>query len=127
MTQSWQARFILNKDQWIVMDGLLSDVFPALVVKPIRENDPHSPEQICLIFPEKPIRDALMNVLNDNFAIFELNTPEVIIEELPDIDWLQHVYDGLKPIEAGRFFVHGAHVTDIPKDKVTIVIEAAAA
>lgn len=127
MTQSWQARFILNKDQWIVMDPLLSDVFPALVVKPVRENDPHSPEQICLIFPEKPDRDRLLNVLNDNFAIFNLTPPEVIIEELPDIDWLQHVYDSLKPIEAGRFFVHGAHVTAIPPDKTPIIIEAAAA
>jgi ribosomal protein L11 methyltransferase len=127
MTQSWQARFVLNKDQWIVMDSLLSDVFPALVVKPVRKNDPHSPEQICLIFPEKPERDKLLSVLNDNFAIFDLAPPDIVIEPLPDIDWLQHVYDSLKPIEAGRFFVHGAHVTDIPVNSIPVVIEAAAA
>jgi ribosomal protein L11 methyltransferase len=127
MTQSWQARFVLKKEEWLVMDGLLSDIFPALVVKPVRENDPHSPEQICLIFPEKPDEERLLDALNDNFSEFGLKLPEIIIEALPDIDWLQHVYDGLKPIEAGRFFVHGAHVSDIPKDKLAIVIEAAAA
>jgi ribosomal protein L11 methylase PrmA len=127
MTQSWQARFVLKKEEWLVMDGLLSDIFPALVVKPVRENDPHSPEQIYLIFPEKPDEERLLDALNDNFNAFGLKLPEIIIEALPDIDWLQHVYDGLKPIEAGRFFVHGAHVSDIPKDKLAIVIEAAAA
>ncbi len=127
MTQSWQARFLLNKEEWIVMDPLLSDIFPALTVKPIRENDPHSPEQVCLIFPDKPEEAALIKTLENNFAIFDLALPEIIVEPLPDIDWLQHVYESLKPIAAGRFFVHGAHVKDVPKDKTAIVIEAAAA
>lgn len=31
------------------------------------------------------------------------------IERLPDINWVQHSLEGLKPVRAGRFFVHGAH------------------
>ncbi|TIT97200.1 MAG: 50S ribosomal protein L11 methyltransferase, partial [Mesorhizobium sp.] len=27
----------------------------------------------------------------------------------PDIDWVTRSLEGLKPVRAGRFFVHGAH------------------
>lgn len=30
-------------------------------------------------------------------------------ETLPDIDWVVRSLEGLKPVRAGRFFVHGAH------------------
>ncbi|TPK64565.1 50S ribosomal protein L11 methyltransferase [Mesorhizobium sp. B2-4-19] len=30
-------------------------------------------------------------------------------EVLPDIDWVARSLEGLKPVRAGRFFVHGAH------------------
>ncbi|PZV39936.1 50S ribosomal protein L11 methyltransferase [Mesorhizobium kowhaii] len=30
-------------------------------------------------------------------------------ESLPDIDWVARSLEGLKPVRAGRFFVHGAH------------------
>ena len=29
-------------------------------------------------------------------------------EALPDIDWVARSLEGLKPVRAGRFFVHGA-------------------
>ncbi len=30
-------------------------------------------------------------------------------EALPDVDWVARVQQGLRPVRAGRFFVHGAH------------------
>lgn len=33
----------------------------------------------------------------------------VEIEELPDIDWVAHALEGLQPVRAGRFVVHGSH------------------
>ncbi|MEP7454690.1 50S ribosomal protein L11 methyltransferase [Phyllobacterium sp. SB3] len=30
-------------------------------------------------------------------------------EQVPDIDWVAHSLEGLKPVRAGRFFVHGSH------------------
>jgi ribosomal protein L11 methyltransferase len=33
-------------------------------------------------------------------------------EVLPDIDWVVHSLKGLKPVRAGRFFVHGSHDRD---------------
>lgn len=34
---------------------------------------------------------------------------EVETEELPEIDWVTHSLEGLKPVRAGRFVVHGSH------------------
>lgn len=46
-------------------------------------------------------------------------------EELPDIDWVTHSLEGLKPVRAGRFFVHGSHDRDkIEADDIPIEIDA---
>ncbi|MCB1420704.1 MAG: 50S ribosomal protein L11 methyltransferase [Notoacmeibacter sp.] len=37
-------------------------------------------------------------------------------EQLPDIDWIAKSLEGLKPVRAGRFIVHGSH----DRDKVRI-------
>ncbi|HEX7109432.1 MAG TPA: hypothetical protein VF224_09355, partial [Aestuariivirga sp.] len=32
-----------------------------------------------------------------------------IISTLPDTDWVKHSLEGLAPVVAGRFFLHGSH------------------
>ncbi|PTE09078.1 50S ribosomal protein L11 methyltransferase [Mesorhizobium helmanticense] len=41
-------------------------------------------------------------------ADLSLSRP-IVREALPDIDWVARSLEGLKPVRAGRFFVHGAH------------------
>jgi ribosomal protein L11 methyltransferase len=46
-------------------------------------------------------------------------------EELPDIDWVSRSLEGLQPVRAGRFFVHGSHDRDERRDgDIAIEIEA---
>jgi ribosomal protein L11 methyltransferase len=46
-------------------------------------------------------------------------------EALPDIDWVARSLEGLKPVRAGRFFVHGAHdQPSRPASGIAIEIEA---
>lgn len=50
---------------------------------------------------------------------------ELTLEKLGDQDWVAMSLKGLKPVGAGRFFVHGAHDKDkIPAGAVNIEIEA---
>ncbi len=50
------------------------------------------------------------------------------ISEIPDQDWVSKVQRDLPPVEAGRFFVYGAHDADkVPDDKIALRIEAAMA
>ncbi|UWP89473.1 50S ribosomal protein L11 methyltransferase [Aliiroseovarius crassostreae] len=53
---------------------------------------------------------------------------DFIVSELPETDWVAHVKRELAPVEAGRFFVYGAHDADqLPADKIGLLIEAAMA
>lgn len=53
---------------------------------------------------------------------------EFAVSELPEIDWVAHVKRELKPVEAGRFFVHGSHDAEkLPEGRIGLLIEAAMA
>ncbi|MBZ9698172.1 MULTISPECIES: 50S ribosomal protein L11 methyltransferase [unclassified Mesorhizobium] len=52
--------------------------------------------------------EAVEARLKDVLAGLALSRP-VQREALPDIDWVARSLEGLKPVRAGRFFVHGAH------------------
>jgi ribosomal protein L11 methyltransferase len=38
-----------------------------------------------------------------------LNRPNAIIAPVPDVDWVRRSLEGLAPVVAGRFFLHGSH------------------
>lgn len=51
-----------------------------------------------------------------------------IVSALPETDWVAHVRRELAPVEAGRFFVHGAHDAHrIPEGAEPLLIEASMA
>jgi ribosomal protein L11 methyltransferase len=52
--------------------------------------------------------DAVETRLKDIIAGFALSR-QIARESLPDIDWVARSLEGLRPVRAGRFFVHGAH------------------
>lgn len=46
--------------------------------------------------------------------------------DVPDIDWLEHVYQQFKPIQVGGFFIFGTHVKEpVPEGLIGIEINAA--
>lgn len=46
-------------------------------------------------------------------------------EQVPDIDWVSHSLDGLRPVRVGRFLVHGSHHRALRRiGDVSIEIEA---
>ena len=51
-----------------------------------------------------------------------------VVSALPETDWVAHVRRELHPVEAGCFFLHGAHDAErVPDDRVPLLIEAAMA
>ncbi|MCA8879018.1 MAG: 50S ribosomal protein L11 methyltransferase [Rhodobacteraceae bacterium] len=50
------------------------------------------------------------------------------VSELPETDWVAKVRRELAPVEAGRFFLYGAHDADkLPEGRIGLLIEAAMA
>jgi ribosomal protein L11 methyltransferase len=65
--------------------------------------------------------EARIKAILDDLAI----TKPIEREVLPDIDWVTRSLEGLKPVRAGRFFVHGAHDRDQRREgDIAIEIEA---
>ncbi|ABM44535.1 ribosomal protein L11 methyltransferase [Bartonella bacilliformis str. Heidi Mejia] len=65
------------------------------------------------------------NVRRDFARILSLDLSKINIEILPDIDWVKKSFEELKPVHAGRFFLHGHHDRDkIPSNVFPIEIEA---
>jgi ribosomal protein L11 methyltransferase len=53
---------------------------------------------------EEEVHGRFAALLADEFPDAEIQR-----EELPDIDWIAKSLEGLKPVRAGRFVVHGSH------------------
>lgn len=56
-----------------------------------------------------------------------LNPAEFVAEPLPDTDWVARSLEGLAPVRAGRFLVHGSHDTQLPPGGVRLEITAGTA
>ena len=60
--------------------------------------------------------------------ITEWENISVDVEALPDIDWVAHSYQALKPFSVGPFFIYGSHYQDaLPKESICLLIEATTA
>ncbi|WP_336294292.1 50S ribosomal protein L11 methyltransferase [Bartonella sp. CB169] len=62
----------------------------------------------------------------ERFAyIFSIAPDKINCEILPNIDWVKQSLEGLTPVHAGPFFLHGSHNrNDIPPNVLPIEIEA---
>ncbi|MCX5515961.1 50S ribosomal protein L11 methyltransferase [Kaistia algarum] len=77
---------------------------------------------VDVYFEDKPDAAAL-NALAA--SVLGSNAPAFKIAPLPDEDWVAKSLEGLKPVRAGRFLVHGSHDRDkIQPGDISIEIEA---
>jgi ribosomal protein L11 methyltransferase len=69
---------------------------------------------------ENDVRSRFADLLKQDY-------PELAIEKevIPDIDWIAKSLEGLKPVRAGRFLVHGSHDRDkVRPSDIAIEIDA---
>ena len=69
---------------------------------------------------EPEIADRFEQLVAESFPSLKVDR-----EVLPDIDWIAKSLEGLKPVRAGRFLVHGSHDRDkVRINDIGILIEA---
>lgn len=69
---------------------------------------------------EESVNERLTEALADDFSSLAIER-----EVLPDIDWIAKSLEGLAPVRAGRFVVHGSHDRDkVRTGEIAIEIEA---
>lgn len=79
------------------------DGWPISVLELDEDRDLHE----ISLYAEGDI-DAVETQIRDLLVTLSVDKP-LEREVLPDIDWVAKSLEGLKPVRAGRFFVHGAH------------------
>lgn len=107
MTQT-RLYFTTGKSESISIFAALETAFedeglPIAVIEVDEDQDIHE----VSLYTDGDV-DAVEARMKDILAGLALAKP-IAREALPDIDWVVHSLEGLKPVRAGRFFVHGAH------------------
>ncbi len=73
----------------------------------------------------EPERPRLTALLAGAALLAGVRVPEARVERLPDIDWVTESHKALPAIQAGPFYVYGAHVSaPAPAGGIPILIEA---
>lgn len=104
---------------------ILSDVFgeedvPIATTEVDEKRDIWEASVYLMADEEEHIRQRFAAGIHEAF-------PQAVIERevIPDIDWIAKSLEGLKPVRAGRFLVHGSHDRDKAKvNDIAIEIDA---
>lgn len=76
----------------------------------------------------EPNQGEFTNILTEACANLNIPTPSLIIEGLPETDWLEATWRNFPPRQMGRYYVYGSHTAPTPPEgSVTLEINAATA
>lgn len=78
-----------------------------------------------LYLAEPPSDQRIDELLKTASELAEVPPPAFNLAQLPDVDWVAESQKALPPIEAGRFYVYGSHVTErTPFGSIPLLVEA---
>ena len=76
-------------------------------------------------FTDHAVVEALYTEAPDAAFLSRLARRAVTVEPLPDRDWIKLSQEGLPPVRAGRFFVHGSHdAGKVPAGVIPLLVDA---
>jgi len=110
----WKASATLAKQEAPDLASLLELASEPQAV--LIAEEPFGPTAtVEALYTEEPDSDFLSRVAGR----------AILVEPLPDQDWIKLSQEGLPPVRAGRFFVHGAHdAGQVPHGVIPMKIDA---
>lgn len=122
MSNGWQVELAFPAEGLAVLEEALGALGGALVTG---GPDAKGAVPVTLYLEEEPDRAALATALSLAAAATGLPEPSCRVEPLPPTDWVAESQKSLPPIRAGRFFIHGSHVSERPRGgTVSLLIDA---
>ncbi len=128
MPNSWKINAFARKT--IIQDALIAheedeEYDPTVVITGF-EVAAHEPDDWVLeaYLPRKPTKADKVSFA----GLFSDGAPKLLVEELPEVDWVTESQQGVDPIRAGRFYVRTAeHNPALDPDMTDFVIPASQA
>ena len=107
-----------------LMEALEEAIIPEASAATMDETDEANELwQVTAYYTEEPDGSAFGPIL----APLSLASSTLSIEKLPETDWIAQSLEGLKPVVAGRFYVHGGHDPKPRLGGVSLLIDAGTA
>ncbi|GAB5388534.1 MAG: 50S ribosomal protein L11 methyltransferase [Alphaproteobacteria bacterium] len=108
----WQIGFVLDSQELaLAFAEALEDICVSSGAHQVVEHGAWRVEAMHMGPPDRAEVTARLATLA---MALQVDAPDAVIEPMPDLDWLSHVYQGFPPIHAGRFYIHGSHHDDPP-------------
>ena len=122
VTSAWCVRLLAPAPALPLIELALEQLGGAVVTDG-PDGDGYIPVSVFLA--AAPDRPQLTALLAAAAAAAGVATPDVVIEALPKTDWVAENQRALPAIQAGPFYVYGAHVTaPPPAGSIPLLIEA---
>ncbi|VEJ45613.1 50S ribosomal protein L11 methyltransferase [Bartonella vinsonii] len=123
MSQQIRLYYTASKNEaersYTLMEKAFEDEGYPLALTEIDEK--HAVYELSLYVDKENLENASKQFAN----ILSIDSEKINREILPNIDWVKQSLEGLTPVRAGPFFVHGSHNrNDIPPNVLPIEIEA---
>lgn len=122
----YQIKITAEKPLGAAILVVLENSFPEPLTVSHYEEDDKS-WSVAAIYDHRIEPDILRHLINTNL---DTENQDYQLDQLPikDIDWVAHVQSELKPVIAGRFFIHGSHDREKAKGQPSAIeIDAAQA
>lgn len=115
-----EAEALHDEDEWLAS----LDPVPSIVADEVKAFDDNQ-WRIEAYFPAKPDH-TIIDLIQSRLP--SAANAKAIVVKLPDEDWVVMSQQGLKPVHAGRFYVHtSANKGEVPDGAITLHIEASRA
>jgi len=110
-----------ESDDWVM--GI--NAWSTVPLDPNAEEKPDRLWRIEALCADKPDPARLQSALEPVASAFDFDVPEVTVEPVESIDWVQAALVSHPPVQAGRFHVHGQHEPVVPRSQaIDIIVDA---
>lgn len=126
---TWRLRCVVPEEALAHYEAALAPYFDAFLCFEIEDDGPEHGKWQVDLYSDGPYEQAEVAVA---FALAAqasgVPEPEILVEHQSPRDWLADNLQSFKPIQAGRFFIHGSHWQGLtPVGSVSLQINAATA
>lgn len=121
---TYVARIVTDEKRARRIADLLGESFDPAETAVAAFEAPDLTWLVEVYFRDEPNREAVIELIQ-----LAAGSPvDVAFDAFGEKDWVQASLDGLAPVRAGRFTIHGSHDRDkVPQNTIAIEIEAALA
>ena len=125
---SWSARVIVAAEHLGAFELAFEGIADVVSLYEVDESKTPILWAVEGMFDESPQRAELTARVALAASAIGIDPPELVIAKVPAKDWLRETVTSFPPLKAGRYYIHGDHVTGgFPAGAVRLVINAATA